>query len=286
MTQKKKRTILICTTVLAIAVCVAGIGLAAQQSGSNISTQNEQNETAKTKDAQAVTEREATTEPEEVYGATFYVATDAMPYEMAGEKTREENTETEPSSIDGNFWIDGEKNAVRTSVVEGVEGVETTSSEQQQPVSVLPRPTAETETTKVVEKEINLEKTLGVSVSDLEIPEYTQTVGKSILFGGGGNIKIEANSTAQSFSYQTFKNNEKNPCFLEYSMCLQDTGEIIYTSGLVPPGYQITEFEFTRALPEGDYPVTIKTAAYSFDTEMRQINNFAVKTTLCASVSA
>lgn len=271
MTQKKKRTILICTAVLAAIVCVTGIGFAAQS--------NAQNETADSQNTQAVTTSETVTEPEEVYGPAFYVATDAMPYGMASEKTREENAKTEPFSIDENFWIDGEKSAVRTSVVD----VESTSSEQQKTGAGFASPTAETKATET--KEIRLEKTLGISASDLEIPEYTQTVGKSISFGGGGNIEIKANSTTQLFSYQTFKNNEKNPCFLEYSLCLQNTGEIIYASGLVPPGYQITEFEFNRALPEGDYPVTIKTVAYSFDTEMRQINNFAVKTTLCASVS-
>lgn len=127
-----------------------------------------------------------------------------------------------------------------------------------------------------------IEPSLGISFSDLDIPEYTSTSGKSIKCGGGGDIKIAANTKTQSFNYRTFSNDESNPSFARYEIRLKDTNEVICSTGLVPPGYSVKNFTFDRALAPGEYRVQIYMYNYSYDYQLRTLNNCSVITTMVA----
>lgn len=115
---------------------------------------------------------------------------------------------------------------------------------------------------------------------ELSVPAKTETKGKQIKVNGIATMNLKAGQIEQNF---VFSNPEENPCYFKIEIALQDTGEVIYTSGLLPPGYSISKFNLNRALDAGTYPIVVHFNAFSFDTEQRPLNNMDVKTTIVAS---
>lgn len=62
------------------------------------------------------------------------------------------------------------------------------------------------------------------------------------------------------------RNPEGNPCYFTFEIKLRDTGEVLYTSKMVPPGEQIGKVNLTRALDQGDYPATIHITTNELET--------------------
>ena len=60
-------------------------------------------------------------------------------------------------------------------------------------------------------------------------------------------------------------NYEGNPCYIRFSLVLKDNGEILYRSGLVPPGKAITEITLSRPLDEGVYTLQLYVEALSLE---------------------
>ena len=52
-------------------------------------------------------------------------------------------------------------------------------------------------------------------------------------------------------------NPKGNPCYFRYTLVLQETGEILYQSKLIPPGKAVLQIELSRPLPVGDYTLLI-----------------------------
>ena len=52
-------------------------------------------------------------------------------------------------------------------------------------------------------------------------------------------------------------NHKSNPCYLRYTLVLEETGEILYQSPLIAPGKAVLEIELSRILPIGDYHLVI-----------------------------
>lgn len=76
----------------------------------------------------------------------------------------------------------------------------------------------------------------------------------SILLPGISAINVKENETdvvAPLF------NPEGNACYFKYTVKLKDTGEVIYTSGLIEPGKAVTEFDLDRKFQAGTYLVDI-----------------------------
>lgn len=48
-----------------------------------------------------------------------------------------------------------------------------------------------------------------------------------------------------------------NPCYFRYTLVLEDTGEILYQSGLIEPGKAVTDIRLARPLEVGDYALKI-----------------------------
>lgn len=74
-------------------------------------------------------------------------------------------------------------------------------------------------------------------------------------------------------------NPEGNPCYFVFELVLKDTGEILYTSKLVPPGQAITSITLSRALSAGEYDATIKITTYS-TADQSPMNGANVETVL------
>ena len=114
----------------------------------------------------------------------------------------------------------------------------------------------------------------------ISVPEKTETKDKEIKINGIAEMKLAAGQLEQNF---VFSNPEENPCYFKIEIVLRDTGEVLYTSDLLPPGYYISKFSLNRALEPGEYPVVVHFKTYSFDKEQRPLNNMDIKTVIKAS---
>ena len=48
-----------------------------------------------------------------------------------------------------------------------------------------------------------------------------------------------------------------NPCYFRYTLMIEETGEILYQSKLIPPGKAVVEIKLSRPLTKGDYSLLI-----------------------------
>lgn len=115
---------------------------------------------------------------------------------------------------------------------------------------------------------------------EISIPVKTDTKGAQIKINGIPEMKLKAGTKEQTF---VFSNPEENPCYFVIEIELADTGEIIYTSNLLPPGYSISAFTMNKALEAGTYNAIVHVKTFSFDSEQRKLNNMDIKTTIIVS---
>ena len=115
---------------------------------------------------------------------------------------------------------------------------------------------------------------------EVSVPEKTETKGKSIKVNGIPTMNLKAGQREQNY---VFSNPEENPCYFKIEIALRDTGEVLYTSDLLPPGYSISKFSLNRALDAGTYNVVVHFYCFSFDKEQRPLNNMEIKTQITAS---
>lgn len=86
--------------------------------------------------------------------------------------------------------------------------------------------------------------------------EEKENEAKGIQVRGFTTWSIPAN-TSKNLSIP-LENPEGNPCYFSFQILLSDTGEVIYSSDMVPPGEKISRINITREFDAGDYPATIK----------------------------
>ena len=78
-------------------------------------------------------------------------------------------------------------------------------------------------------------------------------------------------------------NPEGNGCYFIYSIVVDDTGEVLYESGMVEPGKALVGFELDEAPEPGTYNVTVKVETRDIEDFERQLNGGDIKTTLTVS---
>lgn len=115
---------------------------------------------------------------------------------------------------------------------------------------------------------------------EYSVPEKTDTRGRQIKVNGIAEMRLKAGVREQNF---VFSNPAENPCYFQLEVVLADSGEVIYTSNLLPPGYSISNFTLNRALAAGEYRTVVHVKTYSFDKEQRPLNNMDIKTKIVAS---
>lgn len=86
--------------------------------------------------------------------------------------------------------------------------------------------------------------------------EAQENEARGIQVRGFTTWSIPAN-TSENLSIP-LENPEGNPCYFSFEILLSDTGEVIYSSDMVPPGEKISRINITREFDAGDYPATIK----------------------------
>ena len=75
-----------------------------------------------------------------------------------------------------------------------------------------------------------------------------------------------------------FINPEGNDCYFKFQIILDDTNEVIYESGLVPPGKAIIDFDLNHTLDVGEHNVTVKILAKDLQDENKSLNGGDMKT--------
>ena len=78
-------------------------------------------------------------------------------------------------------------------------------------------------------------------------------------------------------------NTEGNPCYMRFTVKLSDGGEVLYQSGLVPPGQAIPSIRLNRTLDAGTYPITVEIATFSLDDPSQPLNGAELGTDIVAS---
>lgn len=75
-------------------------------------------------------------------------------------------------------------------------------------------------------------------------------------------------------------NPEKNQVYFQFQIVLDESGEVIYESRLVPPSQAIYELKLKRSFTRGAYPVTIRITTYDLKDYEQKLNGGEVQTKL------
>lgn len=106
--------------------------------------------------------------------------------------------------------------------------------------------------------------------------ESKETSSKGIQVPGYASITIPADTTEVTMS---LFNPESNSVYFTFEIILDETGETIYQSKMVPPGKALTDITLTRALSAGTYDATIRITTNSIE-DLSPKNGADVKTEL------
>ena len=91
-------------------------------------------------------------------------------------------------------------------------------------------------------------------------PENAGGESTGIKIPGYPSITLPADTETVSVA---LLNPEGNPCYFTFEIALNDTGEVLYTSKLVPPGQAIYEITLSRPLTAGEYNSVIRISTTS-----------------------
>lgn len=132
------------------------------------------------------------------------------------------------------------------------------------------------EATKTPTKKLSVDQNAGEYVAP-ELPTPEATAGVAI--PGWGYISLPAGETEVVVD---FPNPEANvdKYYLTFELRLKESGEVLYTSGLVPPGKHIQKISLSRALDEGTHNAVIHVQPYKMDEAQTPTNNADMETEL------
>lgn len=114
---------------------------------------------------------------------------------------------------------------------------------------------------------------------DYVAPEETENESTGIAIPGWGSMTIPAGQTEVAVDLPNPDANE-GQYYLTFELSLKETGEVLYTSGLVPPGKTIQKITLSRPLEAGSYPAVIHVQPYKMDEEQTPTNNADMETEL------
>lgn len=95
---------------------------------------------------------------------------------------------------------------------------------------------------------------------------------------GWGSMTIPAGVTEVQTSMQNPAANE-GWYYLTFELRLKDTNEVLFTTGLIPPGQYCNKVTLTRALEPGEYPAVIHVQPYRI-SDQSPTNNADMETVL------
>lgn len=99
-----------------------------------------------------------------------------------------------------------------------------------------------------------------------EIEEELNRVVERGLFNISINPDIILNTGADEADVR-IENVPGNQYLMRVTITQDDTGEVLYTTGLIEPNYHVQKITFDKVLPKGTYPATAVFTAYDMETE-------------------
>lgn len=82
--------------------------------------------------------------------------------------------------------------------------------------------------------------------------------------------------------YIALYNPKDNPCYFQFNVILDETGETLFKTGLVPPGNAVTTVKLPRNFKEGIYPITLKIKTFALNDYEQPLNGGEVKVNIVA----
>lgn len=97
--------------------------------------------------------------------------------------------------------------------------------------------------------------------------ELTNPNPANIRILGMSKLTAKPNSTRVK---KQLINVEGNAYNLTYTITLKETGEVLYTSPAIKPGYGVQEFDMSRSFKKGNYPVTVTINTSAKDDQQKK----------------
>jgi len=119
----------------------------------------------------------------------------------------------------------------------------------------------------------------GVKEGEMEADETdSQEEGTEAGANGKANMTVRINSRpvfadGKSEGDLKIANPEANVLYIKAEISLDDTGEVIYESGAVPPNHYIDNDKLTKVLKKGEYPATAHVTLFDPDNLDTQYNS-------------
>ncbi len=107
-------------------------------------------------------------------------------------------------------------------------------------------------------------------------PEGTLGNADGIVLPGYDRILLPAGEERVAL---ILPNPKGNPCNFRFTLRLTEGSEVLYRSGLIPPGMAMTEIELSRPLAAGDYPLEILIETYAL-SDASPLNGGSIRLTL------
>lgn len=111
-------------------------------------------------------------------------------------------------------------------------------------------------------------------VSQLKRPENLDET--KILIPGFSALMMDADTDVLK---TTLFNPQDNPCYFQFTV-VQDNGEVLYESKLVPPGKGVEEVKLNKKMAEGVYSIIVKIKSYDINDYTKEFNGAEVQGTL------
>ena len=123
-------------------------------------------------------------------------------------------------------------------------------------------------------KRLEVDQNAGALITPTPVPQEP-----GIVIPGWGELKIPAGVTEVQTA---FRNPEANAdwYYLSLELRLKDSGETIFTTGLIPPGQYCNKVTLTRPLKKGEYAAIMHVQPYKMDESQTPTNDADVETVL------
>lgn len=117
------------------------------------------------------------------------------------------------------------------------------------------------------------------SAFDAKLERPASWDDSKILVPGYDTLKMSAGS---DMVYVALFNPKENPCYFQFKLIMDETGEELFSTGLVPPGSAVTSVKLPSKLEAGIYDITIKISSFSLSDATQNLNGGEVKTKIIA----
>lgn len=121
----------------------------------------------------------------------------------------------------------------------------------------------------------NIDDAASDYVSNLQRPDDWDPT--KILIPGYDHIKTKYGENA---AYVALWNPDDNPVYFQFDIILDETGESLYKTELIPPGKAVKKIPLSSSLKPGVYDITVSISSYSLENYKQRMNGAEVKTKL------